>query len=89
MFEIASSLVYEVMILTTIGSILGLFFGMPIEMLVLGINKVDLIDWEYVIYPQTYVISFLISFLTALIVNIIISFRINKVSMSESLKSVE
>lgn len=88
-FEISSSLIYEVMILTTIGAILGLFFGLPVEMLVLGINKVDLIDWQYYIYPTTYLIAFLISFVTALVVNIIISSRVNKISMSESLKSVE
>ncbi len=88
-FEISSSLVYEVMILTTLGAVLGLFFGLPVEMLVLGINKVDLIDWEYVIYPMTYVIAFLISFLTAFVVNLLISSRVNKVSMAESLKSIE
>lgn len=88
-FEIASSLIYEVMILTTLGALIGLAFGLPMEMLVLGINKVELIDWQYVIYPLTYVIAFFLSFLTAFIVNALISFKIDKISMSESLKSVE
>lgn len=88
-FEISSSLVYEVMILTLVGALLGIGLGMPMEMLVLGINQVELIDWKYIIYPITYVVSLLISIITTLIANLIISSRVNKISMSESLKSVE
>lgn len=87
--EIASSLVYEAMILTTIGAILGLCIGFPLEFMILITNQTRLVAWNYVIYPYTYLIAFLISFITALVVNILISNRINKVSMSESLKSVE
>lgn len=88
-FEIASSLIYEVMILTIIGSLLGMAIGLPLEMLTLGVNQVELIDWKYVIFPMTYLISFLISVVTALVANLIISTRVNKISMSESLKSIE
>ena len=87
--EIASSIVYETMMLTTIGATIGLFFGLPMEMLVLGINQVELIYWKYVIFIISYVLAFLISFLTALAVNIVVALRINKVKMAESLKSVE
>ena len=88
-FEIASSLIYEVMILTVVGSLLGMAIGLPLEMLTLGVNQVELIDWKYVIFPLTYLFSFLISFGTALVANLIISTRVNKISMSESLKSIE
>lgn len=88
-FEIASSLIYEVMILTVVGSLLGMAIGLPLEMLTLGINQVELIDWKYVIFPITYLISFLISVVTALVANLIISTRVDKISMSESLKSIE
>ena len=77
------------MILTVIGSLLGMVIGLPLEMLTLGINQVELIDWKYVIFPITYLISFLISVVTALVANLIISTRVNKISMSESLKSIE
>ena len=77
------------MMLTTIGATIGLFFGLPMEMLVLGINQVELIYWKYVIFIISYVLAFLISFLTALVVNIVVALRINKVKMAESLKSVE
>lgn len=87
--EIAASLIYEVMILTVVGSLLGMTIGLPLEMLTLGINQVELIDWKYVIFPMTYLISFLISVVTALVANLIISTRVDKISMSESLKSIE
>lgn len=87
--EIAASIVIETMLLTTIGAAAGLFFGLPMEMLVLGINQVELIYWKYVIFIISYVMAFLISFVTASLVNIVVSLRINKVKMAESLKSVE
>lgn len=88
-FEISKSMIYETMILTAIGSILGVFAGLPLEIIVLATNKTPLVSWKYLIYPQTYVYAFLISFVTALIINIIMTHEIKKISMSESLKSVE
>jgi len=87
--EIASSIVIETMLLTTIGAAIGLFFGLPMEMLVLGINQVELIYRKYVIFVISYTMAFMISFVTASLVNIFVSLRINKVKMAESLKSVE
>lgn len=88
-FEIARSMIYEVMLLTTIGSLLGMGIGLPLEMLVLSTNKTPLLNWKYVIFPNTYLIAFLISFLVALAVNCLMTYEIKKISMSESLKSVE
>ena len=69
------------MILTIIGALLGLLLGYPLEYLVLSTNITPLISWIYIIYWY--------SFVTAFVVNIIISNRVNKVLMAESLKSVE
>lgn len=88
-FEISRSLVYEVMILTIIGALLGLLLGYPLEYLVLSANITPLISWIYIIYWYSFVIGFLLSVVTAFVVNIIISNRVNKVLMAESLKSVE
>ncbi len=87
--EISKSLVYEVMILTVIGALLGLLLGYPLEYLVLSTNITPLISWHYIIYWFSFVIGFSLSVVTAFIVNIIISNRVNKVNMAESLKSVE
>ena len=88
-FEIAKSLIYETMILTFIGCIFGLLIGYPLEIMVLYANIVELVSYAYVIYPLSFVYSFLISLVTAFFVNLFISSKIKKVPMAESLKSVE
>ncbi len=88
-FEIAKSLVYEVMILTTIGALLGLTLGYPLEIIVLSTNITPLISYSYTIFWYTFLIAFVVSVLTAFIVNIAISYRVNKINMAESLKSIE
>lgn len=87
--EIASSLIYEVMILTIVGAFFGLFIGYPLNYIVLYVNQTPLVSFSYYISPLSYLIGFTLSFLTALLVNIVITSRVNKISMSESLKSVE
>lgn len=88
-WKIARSLIYEVMFLTVIGALLGLLLGLPFEYMVLSINITPIIAWHYLVYPASYVLSFLISSVTALAVNIAISYRVDKINMAESLKSIE
>lgn len=88
-FEIAKSLVYEVLILTFIGAFFGLALGMPMLMLVLGINQNSLVSFIYYVSFATYSISATISIGTALVINSALSLSIGRVSMVESLKSVE
>lgn len=88
-FKIAKSLIYEIMILTLIGSFFGLFLGLPLEYFTLSVNSNNIVYWHYTVYLSSYLISFFLTFLTALIVNILISLRIKKVNMTVSLKSIE
>lgn len=88
-FEISKSLIYETMILTIIGALFGLALGFPLEMIVLMTNQTPIISYHYTIFLLTFVYSLLISLVTALVVNILMSFSIRKISMSESLKSIE
>lgn len=88
-FEIARSLIYEVMILTFIGVGIGLLLGLPMEMLVLSINENNLVSFIYVIYPISYIISIILSIGTAFLINSLLSLSIKKIPMVESLKSVE
>ena len=87
--EIARSLIYEVLILTVVGSLLGLCIGYPLLYLILSINQNNYVSFLYYIEPVTYVLGIVIAVVTSLVVNIFLSFFINKVPMVESLKSVE
>ncbi len=88
-YEIAESLLYEIMTLTLIGSIAGLLISFPFGMLVLSINQVPALEYIYFMYPTSFVFSFIISFGVAALVNLYLSLKNKNVKMVESLKSVE
>jgi putative ABC transport system permease protein len=77
------------MILTAVGAILGMFLGLPLEILVLGTNTTPLVSWTYFVGWSSYIYAFIISFFTAFSVNILISYQIDKIDMADSLKSIE
>ena len=87
--EIARSLIYEVLILTVVGSCLGLCIGFPLLYLILSINQNNYVSFLYYIAPGSYILGVVLAVITSLAVNILLSFFINKVPMVESLKSVE
>ena len=87
--KIVFSLLIEMLILTVIGALLGLTIGLPMEYIVLSVNETPLVSWLYLVLPQTYVISFFLSLVTAFVVNLFMFFKVDKISMSESLKSVD
>lgn len=87
--KIVFSLLIEMLILTVIGALLGLTIGLPMEYMVLSVNETPLVSWLYLVLPQTYVISFFLSLVTAFVVNLFMFFKVDKISMSESLKSVD
>ncbi len=87
--EIAKSLIFEVMFLTTIGIAFGLLLGHPMEFLVLVVNETPLVDFLYITYPFSYILGFMITFGTAAITNLLLSNLTGRIKMVESLKSVE
>lgn len=87
--EIARSLIYQILMLTVVGALLGLSIGFPMMYLVLSINQNNYVSFIYHIEPITYIIGVLLSIITSLVVNIVLSLFINKIQMVESLKSVE
>lgn len=87
--EIANTLILEIMIMTFIGAIFGLFLGFPMVKLVLSINKTRLITFLYHVNPISYVYAFLLSAVVGLVINFVLSKKAYKIKMVEALKSVE
>ena len=87
--EIAKSLMYESIILTTLGAIIGLIIGYPLVVAVMMANRTNLVYFLYHVYFDTYFISLLISVVTGIVVDLILVNRANKIEMIESLKAVE
>lgn len=88
-FEIALSLIAEIMLLTAIGTALGTLCGFPLLMLVMKINEISILAFAVTLYPVSYVLSVLISLVTGAVINLLFSLHIRRIDMTESLKSVE
>ncbi|MCI2069231.1 MAG: ABC transporter permease [Bacilli bacterium] len=87
--EIAKTLITEIMFDTIIGTFIGLFFGLPMCILVMTVNKNEFITYLYNVKWTTYLLSVFVSLGTAFVVNVLLSRRTKKIKMVESLKSVE
>ena len=87
--EISLSLLFETMSLTAVGVLFGLALGYPFMLGVLGTNVVELVEYLYCIKALSYFLSFVLTFVVAFMVNLLLTKRIRKVLMVESLKSVE
>ena len=79
----------ENFILTGISAAVGLLLGkVLLEFIITQIN-ISLITFEARITPLSYIISVILTFVFAVIVNIVMYYRLKKIDMIESLKSVE
>ena len=87
--EIALSLLFETMLLTLVGVVVGMLLGFPFMYGVLITNQVEIAQFIYYISPLTYFISFLLTFVVAFAINFFFAIRSEKVKMVDSLKSVE
>lgn len=87
--EIGKTLIYEIVLLTVIGSIIGLFFGMPLLKIVLGINETPLIAYIYHIDLMSYIWAVILTIGVSIVINLFITLLSDKIKMVESLKSVE
>lgn len=87
--EISKTLTFEIGIDSLIGSLIGMFVGYPLTVLIMAVNKTDLLTFIYHINWYTYLIGFAISFITSIVVSCVLNLKAKKINMAESLKSVE
>ena len=79
MFTISSAVFYEIVIMAIGGTILGMFLGYPLLLLVLSINKVEILNFIYRIGPLSYVLTAVLVLATILFVNLFSLRRIKSV----------
>ncbi len=87
--EVSAYIYRENVILTIIGMALGMVLGMPLNALVMGVVDIDTLTFKTTLEPQSFLVSILFTALMAVLVNVIMHFKLKKISMVESLKSVE
>jgi len=79
----------EVNMLTVLGALLGLGLGKLLHAFVMTQIRTDGICFDVRIAWQSYVFSLLLTFAFAVLVRIAMSYKLSRISMSESLKAVE
>ena len=79
----------ENMILTVIGSLLGLGLGWGLLSFVIAQIKVDMVWFKATAEPLSYILSVALTLVSAIIVDFIFYFKLDKINMAEALKSVE
>ena len=79
----------ENMILTVIGSILGLGLGYLLLAFVITQIKIDMVCFKVITKPLSYVLAVALTLVSAVIVDFIFYFKLDKINMAEALKSVE
>lgn len=87
--EVDNYITKETIILTLIGIILGLFFGIFLTNVIINTVEIEMVRFLHKIELFSFIITFVIVMSFTLIVNIIIHFALKKIDMIESLKSVE
>ena len=87
--EVSAYIYRENVILTFIGIALGMVLGIPLNALVMGVVDIDTLTFKTTLEPQSFLVSVVFTVLMAVLVNVIMHFKLKKISMVESLKSVE
>lgn len=87
--QISIAVFIEVFIMAGIGMILGMILGVPLMILILTVNKIELLNYIISIKFISFLATFFIILITIFAVLFVCFMKIKKVNMAESLKSVE
>lgn len=87
--EVSAYIYRENIFLTIIGVVLGLILGIPLNVAVVGVVDIDTLTFKTDLEPLSFLLAAALTILFAVIVNLVMHFKLKKISMVESLKSVE
>ena len=87
--EVSAYVYRENIFLTLIGIAFGLVLGIPLNIAVVGIVDIDTLTFKTDLEPLSFLLAIILTITFAVIVNVIMHFKLKKISMVESLKSVE
>ena len=87
--ETASYVFRENTVLTAIGCAVGLLLGKWLHAFVMAQINIDMISFDVRVTGISYIYSILLTFVFSWVVNRLMSGKLNKINMAESLKSVD
>ena len=87
--EVSAYIYRETILLTVIGTALGLVLGMGLHQFVIRTAEVDMVMFGREVYWPSYVWSTLLTFLFSALVNLVMHHKLKNISMVESMKAPE
>lgn len=87
--ETAAYVFKENLVLTVVGSGVGLLMGKLLLDFVMSQIKIDMVWFKAQVLPQSYIWAIVITILSACFVNLIFYFKLDTINMAEAMKSVE
>lgn len=87
--ETAAYVFRENLVLTAIGAAVGLLLGKMLHIYVMNQINIDLVSFDIQVKLDSYILSVILTFGFAMIVNIFMSFKLERINMAESLKSID
>ena len=88
-FKVSKYIYRENVMLTLIGSLFGLILGKALFLFIIVTAEMDEMMFGREIYGSSYIIAVILTFVFAMLVNVMMHFKLQKIEMVESLKSVE
>ncbi len=88
-FMVASAICLEILFISCVGGAIGMILGFPLLVWVLSVNKVAIVNFLYYISPASFVFAAILILLATLAAMLICVLKVRRVSMIDSLKSVE
>ncbi|WP_270739902.1 FtsX-like permease family protein [Massilioclostridium coli] len=87
--EVSAYVYRETTLLTILGVAVGLVFGVFLHLFVIQTVEVDMVMFGRTVHFMSYIYSILLTILFSILVNLVMSRKLKKISMVESLKSVD
>ncbi len=87
--ETANYIYRENIMLTLGGAIFGMFLGSALSIFIIETIQMDMVMFPKEISVFCYIMGFILTFVFSMLVNLIMYFKMKKISMVESLKSIE
>lgn len=88
-WETRSYVFRETIVLTVIGSLLGLVLGKLLHGFIMAQINVEMVSFNEQIFAKSYIIAAAVTFVITFLVNIILLRKLEKINMTESLKAIE
>ena len=88
-FKVSQYIYRENIMLTLMGSLMGLLLGKALFLFIIVTAEMDELMFGRELYASSYIIAVVLTFIFAMLVNVIMHFKLQRIEMVESLKSVE